>query len=205
MNNKAKAIKEYFDVVAKDAKCSLDYFSDYSLIIAILLSAQCTDKKVNFVTKKFFDENKTLEEINQLTIEEIEKYLKPLGLYKNKARYVKDLVSILLEKYDGIVPKEKSQLVSLPGVGNKTANVFLCEFYKIPQFPVDTHIKRISKRLKIANENDSVLVVEKKLKKMFDQKDWIDLHHKFIYFGRNQCSALSPKCEGCKLKEFCSK
>lgn len=204
MNNKSGTVKAYFDVVCKDATCTLDYTTDYSLLIAIMLSAQCTDKKVNVVTAKLFKDYPTLESLNKLSIKEIEGYLKTLGLYKNKAIYLKGIVKKLLDDYGGKVPQDKLEMQKLPGVGNKTANVMLIEWFKIPAFPVDTHVNRVAKRLGFAKESDSVLDVESKLKKDFESKYWIDLHHKFIYFGRNYCKAINPQCETCKLKEFCS-
>jgi len=203
MNKKARDVKEYLDVLCSDAKCSLDFFSDYSLLIAVMLSAQCTDAKVNKVTAKLFSDHKTLEELNSLSLKEIESYLKSLGLYKNKAKYLKELVSILLERYGGKVPQNKDELTSLPGIGNKTANVVRIEWFNVPEFPVDTHVNRVSKRLGFADENDSVLTVEKNLRKAFPKETWIDLHHKFIYFGRYHCHAINPECECCKLKKYC--
>lgn len=204
MKEKAIKVKEYLDVICKDAKCSLDFFSDYSLLLAVMLSAQCTDKKVNVVTNKLFKEHKTLEELDRLSIEDLENYLKSLGLYKNKARYFKDIVHVLLTKYDGKVPSTKEELVKIPGVGNKTANVVLIEWFNEPQFPVDTHVFRVSKRLGFGKEDDTVLDVERKLRKEFDEDLWIDLHHKFIDFGRKKCHAISPDCGDCELKKYCN-
>lgn len=201
MNKKCSFIKEYFDDICKDAKCTLDYNSDYSLLIAIMLSAQCTDNKVNSVTKKLFSKFKSLNELNNASLDEIENILKSLGLYKNKAIYLKEIVSILLNKYNGVVPLNKEELIKLPGVGNKTANVLLAEWFKIPSFPVDTHVARVSKRLGLADFNDNPLIIEKKLEKCFEKKDWIDLHHKFIFFGRNYCKARNPLCKNCILKD----
>ena len=203
MNNKATTIKKYFDECCKDAKCTLDYTSDFSLLIAIMLSAQCTDKKVNTVTKVLFSKYKSLEELNNAKFEDILNILNPLGLYKNKAKYLVQIVDILINKYNGNVPCDKKALMLLPGIGNKTANVFLAEWCKIPEFPVDTHVNRVAKRLDLANNSDSVLEVEKKLCKTFKEEEWIDLHHKFIHFGRNYCLAQNPKCENCEIKQIC--
>lgn len=200
---KAIFIKDYFDDVCKDAGCTLDYFSDYSLLIAIMLSAQCTDKKVNVVTKKLFNKYPTLIELDNASLEDIELALKELGLYKNKAKYLKDMVHILLIKFNGQVPGKKEELITLPGVGNKTANVELAEWFKIPAFPVDTHVYRVSKRLGLALESDTVLEVERKLMNLYKKEDWIDLHHKFIFFGRNYCKALNPSCKTCLLCNIC--
>lgn len=203
MNNKSIFVNNYFDKEFKNAKCSLDFFNDYSLLIAIMLSAQCTDKKVNLVTKKLFNKYKTLDDLNKASLSNIQEILKPLGLYKNKSIYLKNIVKDLIEEFDYKVPNNKKDLLRLDGVGNKTANVFLAEFYNEDQFPVDTHINRVSKRLNYANDNDSVIVVENNLKKNFDKSLWIKLHHQFINFGRNICLARNPKCNKCGLKKYC--
>ena len=204
MNKKSISVSAYFAEKCKDATCTLTFETDYSLLIAIMLSAQCTDKKVNIVTSKLFHDHYYLEDLDKLSILEIESYLKTLGLYKNKAKYLKEIVHELITKYGGKVPSDKKEMMKLPGIGNKTANVMLIEWFKVPAFPVDTHVNRVAKRLGFAKENDSVQIVEKNLMKSFDKKDWIDLHHRFIYFGRNYCKAINPQCENCKLKEYCS-
>lgn len=204
MNKKTNDIINFFNLNYSHAKCSLNYTTDYSLLIAIMLSAQCSDKKVNQVTDLFFSKYKSLEEINKLSLEEIEGFIKPLGLYKNKSIYLKNIVHDLIFKFHGKVPNNKKEIMSLPGVGNKTANVFLVEWFKIPEFPVDTHIKRISKRLDLVNETDDVLTIENKLKEIFPKENWINLHHQIIFFGREQCKALNPRCEDCYLKKYCS-
>lgn len=203
MINKAKIVKDFLDVVAKDAACTLDYTTDYSLLIAIMLSAQCTDKKVNAVTKVLFSDYQSLVELDKASLLDIENHIKSLGLYKNKAKYIKGITHDLLTRFNGSVPNNKKEMMTLPGIGNKTANVMLIEWFKVPEFPIDTHVNRVAKRLGYANESDSVLDVEKKLCRSFDKKDWIDLHHKFIYFGRNICKAQSPLCAECKLHECC--
>lgn len=196
-------IKKYLEKIYPEAKGSLDYFNDYSLLIAIVLSAQCTDKKVNIVTKKLFDKFRSLEELNMADLSLIEKEIMSLGIYKNKAKYIKGIAFDLLNKYNKVVPNNKKDLMSLPGVGNKTANVMMIEYFKVPEFPVDTHVNRISKRLAIANEDDNIKVVEAKLKKVFLKDEWIDMHHRMIYFGRNICKAQSPNCDVCELKNIC--
>ena len=187
--DKVVLIKSYFDEILPTAGCELEYNSDYGFLIAVMLSAQCTDKKVNVVTRKLFSN--------------IENEIKSLGLYKNKAKNLKETVKILIEKYNGIVPKDKNELMKLPGVGNKTANVVRVELFKEQELPVDTHVFRVSKRLGLINENDDVLDCEHKLRKLFKGYDYILLHHQFIHFGRYFCKAMSPKCENCKLKGFC--
>ena len=198
-------IEKYLDEILPNPGCELTYNSDYGFLIAVMLSAQCTDKKVNLVTKPFFEKYHSLEEIDALSIEEIEDNIKSLGLYKNKAKNLKGIAHELLTRFNGKVPQDKNELMSLPGVGNKTANVVRVELFKIPEFPVDTHVERLAKRFKLADKSDDVLTVENKLKKDFKKENWIKLHHQFIHFGRYYCKAISPKCDGCKLAGICTK
>lgn len=198
-------IEKYLDEILPNPGCELTYNSDYGFLIAVMLSAQCTDKKVNLVTKPFFEKYHSLEEIDTLSIEEIKDNIKSLGLYKNKAKNLKGIAHELLTRFNGKVPQDKNELMSLPGVGNKTANVVRVELFKIPEFPVDTHVERLAKRFKLADKSDDVLTVENKLKKDFKKENWIKLHHQFIHFGRYYCKAISPKCEGCKLAGICTK
>ena len=198
-------IEKYLDEILPNPGCELTYNSDYGFLIAVMLSAQCTDKKVNLVTKPFFEKYHSLEEIDVLSIKEIEDNIKSLGLYKNKAKNLKGIAHELLTRFNGKVPQDKNELMSLPGVGNKTANVVRVELFKIPEFPVDTHVERLAKRFKLADKSDDVLTVENKLKKDFKKENWIKLHHQFIHFGRYYCKAISPKCDGCKLAGICTK
>ncbi len=198
-------IEKYLDEILPNPGCELTYNSDYGFLIAVMLSAQCTDKKVNLVTKPFFEKYHSLEEIDALSIKEIEDNIKSLGLYKNKAKNLKGIAHELLTRFNGKVPQDKNELMSLPGVGNKTANVVRVELFKIPEFPVDTHVERLAKRFKLADKSDDVLTVENKLKKDFKKENRIKLHHQFIHFGRYYCKAISPKCEGCKLAGICTK
>lgn len=202
---KAKLIEEYLDEILPNASCELNYTTDYSFLIAVMLSAQTTDKKVNNVTKILFDNYKTLDELANAKYEDIYNIVKPLGLAKNKANNVIQIASILIEKYNSAVPVNKIDLMSLPGVGNKTANVVHCELFKIPEFPVDTHVERIAKRLGLVNESASVKQVEEELKHIFNKEHRIKLHHQFIHFGRYYCKAISPKCDNCKFASFCKK
>lgn len=198
-------IEKYLDEILPNPGCELTYNSDYGFLIAVMLSAQCTDKKVNLVTKPFFEKYQSLKEIDALSIKEIENNIKSLGLYKNKAKNLKGIAHELLTRFNGKVPQDKNELMSLPGVGNKTANVVRVELFKIPEFPVDTHVERLAKRFKLADKSDDVLTVENKLKKDFKKENWIKLHHQFIHFGRYYCKAISPKCDGCKLTGICTK
>ena len=205
LSEKAKLIKEYFDELLPNAKCELNYTTDYSFLIAVMLSAQTTDKKVNKVTEILFNKYKNLESLKNAKYEDIYEIIKPLGLAKNKTKNVIEIAKELDEKFSGKVPINKVELMSLPGVGNKTANVVHIELFKIPEFPVDTHVERVSKRLGLCNENDSVTKIEETLKKIFLEKDYIKLHHQFIHFGRYFCKAKNPICENCKLASICKK
>ena len=203
MNKKINDILSYFDKLVPNAKCELNYFDDFSLLIAIILSAQTTDKKVNLVTKQLFLNHEDVYKLNSVSLEDLIKIIHPLGLANNKAKNIKKLCKILIDDYDGQVPKDFNKLTSLPGVGIKTANVFLSEYYHIPAIAVDTHVKRIATRLNLASESDTPLKVEQKLEKLIDKQFWIKTHHQMIFFGRYHCLARSPKCESCPVLNYC--
>ncbi len=203
MKNNIAIICEYLDELLPNVGCELIYSNDYELLLAVMLSAQTTDKAVNGVTSILFSKYKTLNELDNASFEEVEAIIHPLGLSKNKAKNLKAIVHELLIKFNGVVPNNRIDLMSLPGVGHKTAGVVLAEYFKKPEFPVDTHVARISKRLKLAKENDEPIEIENKLKKAFPETSWIKLHHQFIHFGRYYCLAKSPKCKSCKLVGIC--
>ena len=194
----------YLDELFPHASCELFYTKDYELVIAVMLSAQTTDKSVNAVTTVLFNKYKSLDELNAASLEDIEEILKPIGLYKSKAKNLKGIVKDLIEKFNYVVPSDKDLLQTLPGVGNKTAGVIRAEIFKIPDLPVDTHILRISKRLNLAKKDDEPIDVERKLKKIIPEERWIKSHHQFIHFGRYFCTARSPKCAECKIKDSCN-
>ena len=196
-------VLSYLDELFPNAKCELFYTKDYELVIAVMLSAQTTDKSVNNVTKVLFNKYQSLDELNNAPLEDIEETIKQIGLYKNKAKNLKGIVKDLIERFNYEVPSNKDLLMTLPGVGNKTAGVIRAEIFKIPDLPVDTHILRISKRLKIAKKDDEPIDVERKLKKLIPEERWIKSHHQLIHFGRYFCTARSPMCEKCKLAEIC--
>ena len=195
---------DYSDELFPHASCELFYTKDYELVIAVMLSAQTTDKSVNAVTTVLFNKYKSLDELNAASLEDIEEILKPIGLYKNKAKNLKGIVKDLIEKFNYVVPSDKDLLQTLPGVGNKTAGVIRAEIFKIADLPVDTHILRISKRLNLAKKDDEPIDVERKLKKIIPEERWIKSHHQLIHFGRYFCTARSPKCAECKLKDSCN-
>ena len=196
-------ISNYVDSLFPDAKCELFYTKDYELVIAVMLSAQTTDKAVNATTYKLFNDFPSLEALENAPIEEIEKRIQSLGLYKNKAKNIKGIVHKIITDFDGKLPSDKDLLQTLPGIGNKSAGVIRIEVFKIPDLPVDTHIIRITNRLGIANEKDEPIDIERKLKKLIPESRWIKTHHQLIHFGRYFCTARSPKCEECVLRKYC--
>ncbi len=196
-------ISNYIDSLFPDAKCELFYSKDYELVIAVMLSAQTTDKAVNNITQSLFKDYPTLKDLDNASLEDIENHIKSLGLYKNKAVNIKGIAHKLLTDFNGKVPSDKNLLQTLPGIGNKSAGVIRCEVFKIPDLPVDTHIIRITNRLGIANKNDEPIDIERKLKKIIPEESWIKSHHQLIHFGRYFCTARSPKCNECKLRNIC--
>ena len=193
----------YLDELFPTARCELFYKRDYELVIAVMLSAQTTDRSVNAVTPILFEKYPSLDDLNKASLEDIEEILKPIGLYKNKAKNLKGIVKDLIERFNYVVPSDKEQLMTLPGVGNKTAGVIRAEIFQIPDLPVDTHILRIAKRLKLAKKDDEPIDVERKLKKIIPEERWIKSHHQLIHFGRYFCTARSPQCENCKIRDMC--
>lgn len=196
-------IFDYLDALIPNPKCELNFNCDYELLIAVVLSAQTTDKRVNEVTKVLFAKYPTLEDINKADISSIKEIIKSIGTFNKKAVFVKEIAKTLLEKYDGVVPRTHEELEAIPGVGHKSANVVLGVLYNIPTFAVDTHVERVSKRLGLASAKDGVIQVEKKLMKKVPKDRWIRTHHQFILFGRYYCKAVKPSCDNCKLKDIC--
>ena len=196
-------IFNYLESLFPEAHCELEYTKDYELLIAIILSAQCTDKRVNMVTREMFKKYTSLELINNASLKDIENEIKSLGLFKNKAKSIKETVRIIIEEYNGVIPRDKNLLIKLPGVGNKTANVFRAEWFKEPEIAVDTHVARVSKRLGFALPKDDVSAVERKLRKQLKKEQYIKAHHLLIHFGRYFCKAVNPNCEECQLKDIC--
>ena len=201
---KYRIIEDYLDEIIPNPKCELDYFNDYSLLIAIMLSAQTTDKRVNEVTNVLFNKYKNLNELKKASLKDLEKIIYPLGNFKKKAFNVKEIARILDEEYQGIVPSDRDILKTFPGIGRKTINVFFSEYLNIPAIAVDTHVERVSKRLKIAKENDNVIDIEKKLMKYTAKENWGKRHLQLVLFGRYYCKAKKPECANCKLKEICN-
>lgn len=198
-----KLIEDYLEELYKDPKCELNYNKDYELLIAVMLSAQTTDKRVNKVTKVLFNKYKNLNELKDANIEDLKSILRELGSFNKKAIYTKEIATILSNKYDGKMPYNRKELESLPGVGRKTVNVVFSELNYMPNIAVDTHVERVSKRLGLAKDNDTVLEVENKLKRKYDRVNWNKRHIQMVLFGRYNCKAIKPECDNCKLKEIC--
>ena len=193
----------FIDSLFPNAKCELFYSKDYELAIAVMLSAQTTDKAVNKATEKLFKDFPTLESFAEADVKNIEKDIQFLGLFKNKAKNIKELANVLIHDFDSKLPSDKDDLQRLPGIGNKSAGVIRCEVFKIPDLPVDTHIIRIANRLGLANSSDAPIDIERKLKKIIPEDRWIKTHHQLIHFGRYFCTAKNPQCEHCGLKDIC--
>jgi endonuclease-3 len=168
-----------------------------------MLSAQTTDASVNRLTKSLFEKYKTVDDFADADLETLQEDIKRIGLYKNKAKNIKKTATALRDKFDGIVPSSQEALESLPGVGRKTANVVLSVWFSVPRIAVDTHVERVSKRLKIAYKKDSTLKVEEKLMRKIPKNRWSRTHHQMIFFGRYHCTSRNPKCDGCPLKPYC--
>ena len=194
---------EYLDYLFPNPKCELTYQTDYQLLMAVVLSAQSTDKRVNSVTPIIFSKYPTLEELANASLTDLEDIIRPVGSFRKKASYLKGIASRLVNEFDGVVPTDRDILESFPGVGRKTVNVFLAEFYHYPAIAVDTHVERVSKRLKLAYQKDSVLDVERKLMKKVPKERRAKFHLQMVLFGRYYCKAVKPLCKDCPLKEYC--
>lgn len=194
---------EKLDMMISDAKCELNYNRDYELVIATVLSAQCTDKRVNEVTSVLFS-TYDIYGLANADKKDVERIIRSCGSYTKKSSYIIDIAKSLVNNYHGVVPNDREYLESLPGVGRKTANVVLSNLFDVPCIAVDTHVERVSKRLKIARKNDSVLVVEKKLMKLIPKDLWSRSHHQLVLFGRYICKARGPECDKCAFYEDCT-
>lgn len=200
---KQEILFSYLDELYPDAHCELNYSKDYELLIAIMLSAQTTDKAVNKATAILFGKYKSLNELKNADLNDLENIISFLGMYKNKARHIKGIATKLVDEFNSVVPCDGDSLMSLPGVGNKTKNCYLAEIHHIPLLAVDTHVQRISKRLGLAKSSDDPIQIEKKLMKYIPSDRLIKTNHQLIWFGRYYCKATSPQCQNCKIKAFC--
>ena len=187
-----------------DATCSLDFSSPFELGIAVMLSAQCTDKRVNLITPTLFTKYPTPEKLNLATISEIEEIIKPCGFYKVKAQNIKKYTEIVIKEYNGNLPKDIEKLMLLPGIGRKSANVIMLEAFNSPcGIAVDTHAKRISNRLGLSSKTNPS-EIEKDLLAIIPSKYFKDVNHLLVWHGRNMCTARNPKCENCPIAKYCN-
>lgn len=198
-------ILDEIEKIFPNAKCELHHETPFQLLVAVVLSAQTTDASVNKVTPALFDVYPTSKEMAKASSQEIEPFIHAIGLYKNKARSLVNLSKDLEARFNGVVPHTYKELMSLPGVGRKTASVVRSVIFEIPSFAVDTHVERVSKRLGLAKPNDSLEKVEEKLKRKIDRDRWNQGHHDMIFFGRYKCMARNPNCTDCPFIEFCRK
>lgn len=203
MKNKNIEIIEILKKTYPDAKCSLDFNTPFEMLVAVILSAQCTDDRVNKTTPNIFEKYNKPEDFANMSIPLLERLIHPCGFYKNKARNIQATSRILVEKYNSEVPNSMDELLSLPGVGRKTANVIMLEAFSNPQgVAVDTHCKRISNRIGFSDEKDPEKI-EQDLLKIFPKKYYYDLNHVLIWHGRNICKAQNPKCSECPISKYC--
>lgn len=199
------SILDYLDELIPNPVCELNYTKDYELLLAVMMSAQTTDKRVNMVTDVLYKKYPTLESLSRAPIDDIIEIIKPIGTFRKKASNIISISNSLLKDQNGIVPNDRKYLESLPGVGRKTTNVILSILYNVPCIAVDTHVARVSVRLGLAKENDNVLTIEKKLTKKIPKDKLNKLHHQLLLFGRYYCKAQKPLCDNCKLKNICKR
>jgi endonuclease III len=202
LQNKVKLITQYLDKNFPNVDCELDFSNDLELIIAVLLSAQCKDEYVNRATKKLFEKYKTIDDYADAKVEDIEKLIKTLGLYKAKSKNIVGMANMLRDVYDYKIPTTREELIKLPGVGRKTANVVLSVGFNIPAIAVDTHVERVAKMFGLADKNDNPLQVEKKLMELFPMKDWGKIHHQLIHLGRYKLPARGEKNLDAELEKL---
>ena len=207
MAMKKEKVNEILDLLEKeypDAECALDYDSVFHLLLAVVLSAQTTDVSVNKVTPELFKKYETPKQLAQADEKEVAEIIRTIGMYRTKSKNIINLAKMLVEKYDGIVPESDEELVKLPGVGRKTANVVMAVGFGHQRIAVDTHVFRVSNRIGLVNESD-VLKTELALMKTIPENRWTKTHHSLIFHGRRCCTAKNPKCDECVIKDLCKK
>lgn len=202
---KKKEIKKVYELLNKtypNAITGLEFNSKYELLVATILSAQCTDKRVNIITQELFDVANTPKAMVALGQKEIKKIIRSCGLSTSKSKNIFKTSQLLIENFNSTIPNSKEELMQLPGVGSKTANVVLAVGFNVPTIPVDTHVFRVSNRIGLVNEKN-VKACEKGLVKRLEKEHWIKWHHLLIHHGRNICKARSPQCEECPINSYC--
>ena len=200
---KPELLFSYLDEKYPDAHCELVYSKDYEFLIAVMLSAQTTDKSVNQATAILFKKYPTVEELTKANLDDVRFIIRHLGMFQVKAQNVIKIANILVNQYGGKVPNDAEALLAMPGVGNKTKNCVLGELFNEPLLAVDTHMQRVAKRLGIADEKDSVEKIEQKYMSIIPRERVVKTNHQIIWFGRYFCKAMSPECVQCKLRDFC--
>ena len=186
------------------AKCSLDFETPFQIVIAVMLSAQCTDERVNKTTPILFKDYGTPEKLSKINLSKLEEIIHPCGFYKNKAKNALACSKELVEKYNSEVPNDMEKLMKLPGIGRKSANVIMLEAFNNAQgIAVDTHCRRISNKIGFSNKKDPEKI-EQDLLKLFKKEDWVDVNHLFVWHGRYTCTARTPKCDKCPIKNYCN-
>lgn len=196
-------IKDRLSLIIDNPKSELEFSNEFELLIAVILSAQCTDKRVNMVTSSLFKKYKTPYDFSALTCSDLEKEISSINYYRNKAKNIISACKTIVEKYNGQVPNSHKDLMTLSGVGNKTANVVLTVGFGIPAIPVDTHVLRVSNRLGLVDTKNPTICENELKKYILDSKDYGLMHHLLLLFGRYTCTARNPKCKDCVLKDMC--
>ena len=197
--NIIEILKQYYP----EATCSLDFETPFQMVVAVMLSAQCTDERVNRTTPSLFEKYGTAEAICNMELSELEKIIHPCGFYKNKAKNIKAAAEMIVKEYNGVVPNTMDELLKLPGVGRKSANVIMLEVFNSPQgIAIDTHAKRISNKLGLS-KNSEPEKIEKDLVKIIPKQYFYDMNHLLMWHGRNICVARNPKCVECPVRDFC--
>ena len=204
MNRKtSNEILKILEEIITNPKSELDFKNNYELICAVILSAQTKDKNVNVITKDLFKKYPDFNHLSKASFDELEEMIRPIGLSKAKANNLILMANEIVKSYNKEVPSSFDELVKLPGVGRKTANVVLALGFNIPSMPVDTHLHRMAKRLGYIKNNEDVIKAEEAYKKYIPKEYWIKAHHLFLLYGRYYCLASNPKCLDCKLKKYC--
>ena len=203
---KKQEVKDFYKILKDtypDATCSLDFKTPFQIVVAVMLSAQCTDERVNKTTPALFERCKTIQDFADIDIKELEDIIHPCGFYKNKAKNIKLCARQVLENFNGIVPQNMDDLLTLAGVGRKSANVILLEAFGIANgIAVDTHAKRVSNRIGLSSQSDPEKI-EQDLLKIFPKEYLKDINHLFVWHGRKTCDSRKPKCALCTVKDFC--
>lgn len=203
MIDKIRRILDTLYQMYPNATCELNFSNNEELAIAVILSAQTTDISVNKVTPKLFNQFKNMDELANAKVEDIEKCIHSIGLYRNKSKNIKLFAQQLIEKHQGELPSNEEDLKALAGVGRKTANVIQAVGFNIPALAVDTHVERVSHRLGLVTQKANVLQTELQLKRKIPKEEWISSHHALLFFGRYHCLSRNPKCISCPLSDIC--